>query len=467
MVSDRPGRTVAAGDGGHFKDAILEDLAREHNVAQFVSFAPGASLDLRYCRIQGDPRPAGAAEAVKLLLEASADSSVNIRSFDAHEPKSRDFVYGLRSPGEVLDRLADLAGAGLFTIVNETIDVHDGGVSGVVLGGTCELSPDDTPRAVEKEGTLSLPVADADRLLEIVYGFHPGLAGFPRETRIEFSVHPLRRGLRNEHVIVWEAEAVEDAELAPQTEWPNNFSRLVGDKAFGLLVAHLLGLPVPRTTVVTRRIAPFSFGVPTGTGEVWIRTAPREPVPGLFTTRKGWLDPVALWQAEDPDGDTIASVLAQHGVDSVFSGALLTDEDGALTIEGVRGEGADFMQGLDVPVDLPDEVVAGVTQMFEVASSALGPVRMEWAYDGETFWVLQMHRGFTRSRGRVVFPGEAPRFHELDVDAGIDALRRLVHEVEGTGDGIVLVGNVGVTSHLGDILRRARIPSRIVPRRPG
>ncbi|MDQ3916213.1 MAG: hypothetical protein M3323_12955 [Actinomycetota bacterium] len=464
MASDRPG-TTAAGDGGHFKDAILDDLAREHNVAQFVSFAPGASLDLRYCRIQGDPRPSGAAEAVKLLLERSAEASVNIRSFDPHEPKSRDFFYGLKAPGEVLDRLAHLAATGLHTIVNETVDVHDGGVSGVVLGGTCELSPDDTPRAVEKDGTLSLPVADTDRLVEIVYGFDPGLARFAGDTRIEFSVHPLRRGLRNEHVIVWEAEALDGADLVPQTEWPNNFSRLVGDKAFGLLVAHLLGLPVPFTTVVTRRLAPFSFGARTGTGEIWIRTAPREPVPGLFTTKKGWLDPVALWQAEDPDGDTIASVLAQQGVDSVFSGALLADEEGTLTVEGVRGEGADFMQGLDTPVDLPEAVVAGVTQMFDVASSALGPVRMEWAYDGKTFWVLQMHRGFTRSRGRVVFPGDAPRFHELDVDAGIAALRRLVDEVAGTGEGVVLVGNVGVTSHFGDILRRARIPSRIEPRR--
>ncbi|MFN2587013.1 MAG: hypothetical protein ABR613_02685 [Actinomycetota bacterium] len=72
-----------------------------------------------------------------------------------------------------------------------------------------------------------------------------------------------------------------------------------------------------------------------------------------------------------------------------------------------------------------------------------------------------MHRGSTGSSGRTIFPGDAPRFHEFDVREGIAALRDLAGRVEGTGEGIVLVGGVGVTSHFGDILRRARIPSRI------
>jgi hypothetical protein len=63
--------------------------------------------------------------------------------------------------------------------------------------------------------------------------------------------------------------------------------------------------------------------------------------------------------------------------------------------------------------------------------------------------------------GRVIFPGEALCYHPLEIAQGIDALRELIARVEGTGDGIVLVGRVGVTSHFGDLLRRARIPSRI------
>lgn len=464
MVSKLRRTVPPAGDEGHFKDEILDALAQAHNVAQFVSFAPGRALQLRRIRIHGEASPKEAPEAVGLLLERSPERSVNVRSFDPFEPKSRDFVYGLKSVDDVLAHLDRLAGDGLHTIVNETVDVHDGGISGVVFGGVCEFSPDDTPRAVEKHGTASMGVREADRLIELVYGFDPRLGSFATNVRVEFSIHPQRRGLRHEHLIVWESETLEEPDLTPDLEWPNNFSRLIGDKAFGLLVAYLLGLPVPSTTVLTRRLAPFSFGAPTGTGEVWTRTAPKEPVPGYFTTQKGWIDPVALWNVEDPAGDTIASVLAQEGVDSKYSGALLADPTGALTIEGVAGEGDAFMQGVQSAVTLPDDVMSGVEGMFRTASSVLGAVRMEWAYDGRTFWVLQMHRGFSPTNGRVIFPGDAATFHEFPISRGIAALRSLVDRVKGSGDGIVLVGEAGVTSHLGDILRRARIPSRIEPR---
>ena len=46
---------------------------------------------------------------------------------------------------------------------------------------------------------------------------------------------------------------------------------------------------------------------------------------------------------------------------------------------------------------------------------------------------------------------------------GLEGLRELVTRVQGTGDGIVLVGEVGVTSHFGDVLRKGRVPSRIEP----
>lgn len=63
-----------------------------------------------------------------------------------------------------------------------------------------------------------------------------------------------------------------------------------GDKAYGLLVADAIGLPVPLATVVGRNTAPFRFGDVTGTGEVWLSTCPSESVPGHYLTRKGWAD---------------------------------------------------------------------------------------------------------------------------------------------------------------------------------
>jgi hypothetical protein len=64
----------------------------------------------------------------------------------------------------------------------------------------------------------------------------------------------------------------------------------------------------------------------------------------------------------------------------------------------------------------------------------------------------------------VVHPGEAKHYHIFSVSEGIESLRELIGKVHGTEEGIVLVGRVGVTSHLGDLLRRARIPSRIEER---
>ena len=74
------------------KDELLSRLAAEANVAQFISFRAGAA--------KGGP-----------------------------------FSYGLTRRDDVLAVLRARAGEGLHTIANETVDVGDGGVSGVALGG--------------------------------------------------------------------------------------------------------------------------------------------------------------------------------------------------------------------------------------------------------------------------------------------------------------------------------------------
>ena len=83
---------------------------------------------------------------------------------------------------------------------------------------------------------------------------------------------------------------------------PNRFSRMIGDKAFGLLMADRLGVAVPRTLVIGRRVAPFEFGQATGSAEVWLRTCPYEPHPGLYTTMQGWTEE---GDGEGPPGDAL------------------------------------------------------------------------------------------------------------------------------------------------------------------
>jgi hypothetical protein len=444
------------------KDETLSRLAEHANVAQFVSFGPGADLPQRHARLRGhrpDHRFAGAGEAVDALLALASGGSVNVRSFSPASPKGGPFTHGLTRRDDVLAVLSARAGEGRHTIVNETVDVHDGGVSGVALGGLVEFAPGDTPRAVERPGTVALGHDAALALLRTVYGFTPDLDGRPGE-RVEFSVHPLVAGVRQTHTIVWEAEQVEPVRLTKRLTWPNRFSRLLGDKAFGLLVADLLGLPVPATTVVGRRVAPFRFGRPTGGGEVWTRTCPAEPVPGRFSTQRGWRDPFALLAAEDPEGSALAAVLAQEGVPAQWSGAALPDAAGGLLVEGVAGFGEDFMLARQAPAPLPERVLDDVRRVGARAAAALGPVRFEWAYDGGTAWVLQLHLAPAAVSRTTIHPGTPSRWHAFDPSLGLERLRELIATVP-PGEGIELTGDVGVTSHAGDLLRRAAVPSRL------
>jgi hypothetical protein len=440
------------------KDERLAAIARTANVAAFASFGPGDAAP-RESVVGGwwaGGPPTDLPGLAAALLRPSG--SVNVRTFRDADSKATPFRYGLTSVGEVVAAVRSYAAGGLFTIVNETVDVHDGGVSGVLLGGVAEFAPGATPRTVEGAGAAALPADLAIALLAAVYG-PVELVDTPGR-RVEFSVHPGPVGVRGTTTLVWEVTDVEPVALTATPAWPDAMSRHLGDKAYGLLLADLVGLPVPRTTVVGRRVAPFAFGRPTG-GGTWTRTAPVEPEPGLFTTARGWLDPYALLAREDPDGTRIASVLAQDGVAARWAGATGLGADGSVLVEGVAGTGDGFMLGA-APAPLPAEVVAAVRDLVEAAAARLGPVRVEWAHDGTAAWVLQLHRARVRLPAGVLSPGPADRWLPYDPADGLDRLRSLVAAVP-PGAGIEVTGPVGVTSHVGDILRRAGVPGRLAP----
>jgi hypothetical protein len=243
--------------------------------------------------------------------------------------------------------------------------------------------------------------------------------------------------------------------------WPNNFSRFLGDKVFGLLVADSLGLPVPYSRVIPRRIAPFEFGLRTGSGEMWLRTSPRVKEAGHYPTRYGWQDPYELIKEVDTSGEALPAILAQESVDSVWSGALNTQKDG-LKIEGVRGFGDKFMQGQQPPENLPAAILHSVQEAFEEAFNILGPISMEWAFDGEGTWILQLHMEQTAGYGNVIVEGTPRKWRQVDAYIDLEKLRGLVEHAHNTDEGIELVGRVGVTSHKADILRKANVPSRII-----
>ncbi len=445
------------------KDDRLASIARSQNVALFASFEP-YSCRLRHFVGRSDLsvrfEEATPDDAVAALLAQANEGSVNIRTFRPGESKGSPFIYGLTSLAEVVGELRRLASSGYYTIVNETIDVADGGVSGVSVGGIVEFAPGVTPRGVETDDAAQLSLKMANSILRTVYGDEIEV---PHEDgkRIEFSIHPKRVGSMQAHVCVWEIEDVDPFELRAIPSWPNAFSRVVGDKTFGLLVAGACGVQVPRTFVVARRVAPFTFGMATGSGEWWMRTAPARQDPGRFTTTYGWTDPFALLASEDPKQE-VAAVLAQEGVSAQFSGASLPMADGRDVIEAVAGMGDAFMLGAALPVELPPKIRDQVASVLATIRRVLGPVRIEWAFDGDAVWILQMHRaGVTlEGVGGFISPGDAAEWLPFDPADGLEALRALIKTALSTQAGIMVTRRIGLTSHVGDLLRKAGVPGR-------
>lgn len=448
------------------KDERLAAIAEHHNVARFASFSPGEphlrySVGLPLGEIQGREQVEAAIRSLFLTSR-----TVNVRTFLDSDSKSTEFVYGLSTIEDATAAVRQYSGQGLYTIVNETISVADGGVSGVSMANVTEFAPGGTPRLVEDPeiSVARLPTLMAWSVLSTVYGFTENFNHRDGD-RAEFSVHPLRVGHRNEHILTWEIGPANAGNLVAKPNWPNDFSRHVGDKAFGLLVGHLLRLPVPTTTVIGRRVAPFSFGRPTGRGETWLRTAPATATPGFFTTSRGWIDPFELLAKEDPD-QNVVSVIAQEGVDAKFSGGAVSAKPGkSPLIEGVAGFGADFMSGSRDAGSLPESVRRDVSDLVLSAEQAAGPVQIEWAHDGAIAWLLQLHvRRTSGLSADTLSPGDASYWLDFDPREGLDKLRALVREASSIGYGIEVSKPIGITSHVGDILRKARVPGRIVPR---
>jgi hypothetical protein len=203
------------------KDVALNILAELINVAQFISFSPRANRksEQRFSRILGHSPNAKFTNhllALEKLLETSGSGSINLPSYTPADPQSREFIYGLRSIDDAVSAFERLANEGLWIIANETIDVHDGGVSGVIMGDVIEFAPDDTPRSVERPGITSLPREQGLAILGTVYGFSPDL-NVPRASRLEFSIHPMPCGWRRGHTLGWEFAAVDPSVLFGRT----------------------------------------------------------------------------------------------------------------------------------------------------------------------------------------------------------------------------------------------------------
>jgi hypothetical protein len=445
----------------NLKDEVLDAIASfDFNVAQFVSFSP-YNLKQRFGRIhnyKANHNFESATEAIAALFANAQEKKVNVRTFKPDITKGNPFNRGLKSIDEVVDLITKYSADGYFVIVNESIDIYDGGVSGVVMGNLIEFSPKDTPKSVDKPGVCSLERDFGIRFLQRVYGFKPNL-DFDKSYRVEFSIHPSRRGVMYEHTIIWEIEQAFDNNSIDEIYWPNNFSKFLGDKVFGLLIADQLGLRVPLTTVIGRNVAPFTFGKDTGTGEVWIRTAPNEKTPGYFPTFFGWVDPFKMMIESDPD-QKVNAIISQDAVEPVYSGAMVPTDEGYV-IEGVKGKGDEFMVGKDKPVLLPPTISKKIKSLIKKIKKKLTDFSFEWVYDGNKIWIVQLNLVKSKLSSDMIFPGEVASFIPFQVERGLEELRELVFDLQSKNIGIELKGDVGITSHFGDVLRNGKIPSKL------
>ncbi len=447
------------------KDDVLADLARTSNVAQFFSVRADAPNVPRHVCIRDFNRDRSSLEdCIRQLFKASVESKVNVRTFSQTFSKGGEFVMGLTDVQSVLSTIERITGSGISVIVNESIDIKDGGVSGVLFGNSVEFAPDDTPRCVEKPGVCRLPRNIGDKILHQVYGVSLPVC-FTEAQRVEFSIHPRRRGIKHSPLIIWEVElqVARDTQENVHIVWPNRFSQHIGDKTFGLLVAYSLGQSVPFSTVVSRRIRPFVFGLPTSTNEFWYRTAPRRQLPGKLPTVLGHQDLFTLLESVDStDRDALSSVLVQEGVDSKFSGGAAIRKSGDTVVEGVTGRGDGFMLGKDAPTKLPMDIQRDVERTILELRKLLGPCRIEWVHDGTKVWIVQVHVGGVCSDPVRIVDGNAEEWIDFDVTNGLESLRSLLSETNLSRKGVRLIGDIGVTSHFGDLLRGLKVPSYLV-----
>ena len=461
-----------------YKDKILDHLAHTANVAQFVSFAPGFPPKQRYSRINGYPPNHSfnsLDSAVKALLKNSPEKAVNIRSYSPESPEGNPFIKNLKSIDEVIIHIRKLAcDKNLYTIVNEVIDESDGGVSGVCHRGSIEFAPDATPRCVDDPEieTAIFPFDIGLNFLKTVYGFEADLKGRDG-ARVEFSIHPAPRGCNNKNTIIWQSEQRPGENIKPLMNWPNAFSRMIGDKTYGLLVAHLNGFLVPRTIVYNDRLFPFVFGIQTGSTQVVTRTSPAVKEPGYYLSKRGWYDPYDVLKGRilipTPRNDKnrpspLRSVLVQQEIPAEYSGRALNMSTNEVHIEGVSGSGDNFMLGDQGAEPLPNAVKKAVIKCMDRVNSLIGSCSLEWVFSGGYVWVVQLNPLDLATRSNAKDPSiEWVTFNYKK--NMIEDFRRKVFEIKGSGKGVEVIGNVSPLSHLGEIAEVYGVPvifSRII-----
>ena len=162
--------------------------------------------------------------------------------------------------------------------------------------------------------------------------------------------------------------------------------------------------------------------------------------------------------------ERIPSVILQSAIDSLYSGAAIYNSDNDYTIEGVNGTGDEFMLGNSQSINLPDFIISRVKDICKTFSTELNsPVKIEWGYTKDTIWIFQLHKkDKAELNSKWIVKGEPKYWYDFNVNDGLEKLRELISRINSNEEGVKIHGYIGITSHVGDLLRNNKIISKMV-----
>ena len=312
-----------------YKDEMLMAKVKEgFNVAKFIGIGPGNTGEpvVRMMALSKDSIVDNVFgrdydwEAKVETLYNLCNGLLSVRTYLPEKHSGNPFKPELTDLQEIKDYVVQFIADGYHVLVNEGLPFANYEVSGVMHGDLIEMSPNDSPRCVEKEGNCRVPTDMGLSILMTMFNSINATSGLYKfsgtDTRVEFSIYPYKCGVYDTNCIIWEAEDFSGKkELVPSAPdmvvWPNNLSKVIGDKAFGLLVCdHILNkyastedIFVPYTYVVNENFGVFTTGDTLSLfngNDFWYRTCPAVRKPGKLPTKYGQANIFALHSDETP-----------------------------------------------------------------------------------------------------------------------------------------------------------------------
>ena len=113
------------------KDKVLDKIyLTNNNIAQYISFKPNREKP-NYIHIKNyTPENSTNKDIILNLINSSKSKSVNIRSFSPERMKGNKLIFNKKKSDiyDILNIVEQNKQKGFYSIINENIDINDGGV---------------------------------------------------------------------------------------------------------------------------------------------------------------------------------------------------------------------------------------------------------------------------------------------------------------------------------------------------